>query len=146
MAELGRRTPPPAPRPVRRHGPVLRRAAGGSFSVCASFPGAFYKIYLFIHTVAVWGLCSCGKQGCSLTLMCGPRTERPPRGSSGASMRACGTRALCPIACGIFPHQGSNLRPLLGRQILNCWSSREVLKGLVFKSPLFLQGSHLFFF
>lgn len=32
---------------------VLRRVAGGPFPRCASFPGACYKSYLCIRTVAV---------------------------------------------------------------------------------------------
>ena len=65
-AESSRRTHPPG----RHHRQVLRRAAGGSFLGCASFPGACYKIYLFIHTAAVWGLC------CSL-LWLGPDPSPP---------------------------------------------------------------------
>lgn len=65
-AESSRRTHPPE----RHHRQVLRRASGGSFSGCASFPGACYKIYLFIHTAAVWGL------RCSL-LWLGPDPSPP---------------------------------------------------------------------
>ena len=33
----------------------------------------------------------------------------------------------CPIACGIFPEQGSNRVPCVGRHILNRWTTRDVL-------------------
>ena len=37
----------------------------------------------------------------------------------------------CPMACGIFPDQGSNPSPCSGRQILNCWTTRD--------APVFLK-------
>ena len=51
-----------------------------------------------------------------------------------SSSRARGMRALiaavhrlsCPVACGCFPDQGSNLCHCTGRQILNHWTIREV--------------------
>ncbi|KAB0339191.1 hypothetical protein FD754_024071, partial [Muntiacus muntjak] len=36
----------------------------------------------------------------------------------------------CHVACGIFPHPGRNADPLIGRQIFNRWTSREVLGHL----------------
>ena len=35
----------------------------------------------------------------------------------------------CSLACGIFPDEGSNCVPRIGRQILNYWTTREVLEG-----------------
>ena len=36
-------------------------------------------------------------------------------------------RLNCPMKCGIFLDQGSNCVPCIGRQILNLWTTREVL-------------------
>ena len=33
----------------------------------------------------------------------------------------------CPHACGIFPHQGLNPCPRIGKWILDHWPTREVL-------------------
>ena len=33
----------------------------------------------------------------------------------------------CPTACGIFPDEGSNRCPCIARQILNPWTTREIL-------------------
>ena len=42
----------------------------------------------------------------------------------------------CPVACGIFPDQGSNQCPLIGRQTPKYWTIREIpkLSIIVFKS------------
>ena len=39
----------------------------------------------------------------------------------------------CPSARGIVPEQGSNHIPCIGRQILNHWTTRKVLKQIKFK-------------
>ena len=39
----------------------------------------------------------------------------------------------CPSARGIVPDQGSNHIPCIGRQILNHWTTRKVLKQIKFK-------------
>ena len=43
-------------------------------------------------------------------------------------MQASVAVAHGPIACGIFQDQGWNPRNPIGRQILNHWTTREVLK------------------
>ena len=78
---------------------------------------------------------SCSEQGLLLSRGgCGARASR----STGFS--CCGAQALgrmdsvvtahgfsCSTACGIFQDRESNLCPLFGRQILNHWTTREVL-------------------
>ena len=38
----------------------------------------------------------------------------------------CSTEAYCPLPCGIFPNQGSNVCLCIGRWILNHWITSEV--------------------
>ena len=41
-----------------------------------------------------------------------------------------------PMACGIFPDQGSNSSRWIGRWILNHWTTREVLLVLILESRI----------
>ena len=50
------------------------------------------------------------------------------RAGGGAS--TVGAHGLSAPVCGIFPHQGSNPCPCIGRRILNHWATREVLFSL----------------
>ena len=48
-------------------------------------------------------------------------------GSKARGLSSSGAQASCPTACEIsVPTQGSNLRPLPGRWILNHWTTGEV--------------------
>ena len=49
----------------------------------------------------------------------------------------------CPTACGIFPDQGSNHVPCIGRQIPNFWTIGEVPRIWILKKFFFfLMGHH----
>ena len=48
---------------------------------------------------------------------------------------AVAPRLSCPVACGIFPKQGSNCGPCTGRWIVRSnWTTREVLEPAFFKT------------
>ena len=71
------------------------------------------------------------------------RCEQVPLSTCGTQVSHCGGLSCCgaqrhtgsgivahgpgfSMACGIFPDQGSNLIPFIGRWILNHWTTREV--------------------
>ena len=87
-------------------------------------------IYFWLHWVLLlwWAFSSCSEQGPLFS--CGVWASH----CSGFSLKSMdsGTQALaaahrgvsCPVACGIFPDQGSNPCPhFTGRWILNPWTT-----------------------
>ena len=70
----------------------------------------------------------------------------PSVGSRRTGFSSCGTRVLerrlhsvahglsCSATCGIFPDQGSNRVPCIGKRILNHCTTREVLNCLFLNS------------
>ena len=87
--------------------------AGGGYSLVAVIGVDFLVAELRLQVVpasgVVHGLSSCG----SRALECGSVVVA--RGLS------------CPVACALFPHQGSNWVPCFARWILNHWTTREAL-------------------
>ena len=109
------------------------------FQLCWVFIAA---CRLFSSCSEWWLLSSCSAQAshCSGFSCCGAQALRA-RASvvAGSRLRSCGLRALehrlrspgarpsCSVACRIFPEEGLNLCPLIGRQILIHCATREVL-------------------
>ena len=104
--------------------------------------GSFFFFNLFL---AVLGLClharafsSCGKQGHSSSWCVGLSLSRPlllrSTGSRPAGSVVVAHGPSCSTACGIFPDQGSNPCPCIGRQILNHCATREAQPWFFFDS------------
>ena len=116
------------------------------YVLCISFMGAHLFIYFYILFLQFW-LCWVFTAACRLPLV------RSSRGHSLAAarrlliavasrcraqglqwlwhrLRSCGAwLRRYPVACGIFPDQGSNLYPFIGRLILSPWTTREIHMG-----------------
>ena len=131
-----------------------------SFVLCF-FPDSILKklltIYFLIYFVAL-GLCccvqafsSCGEQGLLFimvhrllivvaSLVAEHRLQDVWASKVAAhEFSSCGTRTWLPTECGIFPDQGSNPCPCIGRQILI--HTREVPRQIldwVFSIPIYL--------
>ena len=72
---------------------------------------------------------SCGEQGLLCVAVCRLLAVVVflvvGNGLQRTGTAAVAQRLLCSVAGGIFPDQGSNLRPCIGRQILSHWSVAE---------------------
>ena len=105
--------------------------------------GLFVYFWLCWSFLLTWAFSRCDEQG--LLSSCG-----------APSSHCCGTQALdraqrlqqltvhglsCPAACGIFPNQGSNPCPHIGRWILNHQTTKKVPIFYLFKHCL---SSYLF--
>ena len=111
------------------------------FMVCfLNWVLSFLKFYFWLHWVFIavrafsscseWGLLSsCNAWGSHWGVLLQNKGSR----FKGSVVVAQGLS--CPLPCGIFPDQGSNLVPCICRQILNHWTSRKVL-GPLFKTQL----------
>ena len=77
------------------------------------------RLCLVVVSQGLFSICSvwashCGGISCCLSV-----------GSRHVGFSSCGTRLSCSAACGMFPDQGSNPCPLIGRWILNHWTTKE---------------------
>ena len=98
----------------------------------------FFKvIYLFIYFWLRWvfiaarGLSAVAVSGGYSSLLCTGFSLRWPLLLRSTGSRCTGSVVVvhglsCSAACGIFPAQGSNPCPCIGRQILNHCTTREV--------------------
>ena len=116
----------------------------------------FFFFNLFIYFWLCWVFVSV--QGLSLVVASGGHSSSWCAGLSLSRpllLRSTGSRCTgsavvahgpsCSAACGIFPDQGSNPFPCIGRQILNHCATREALDTSILLHFLFENILHLSF-